>query len=73
MWISCGASLGSPSGYSKKVENHAAAVAVHFAYYNFCRAHQTLGKGRRPAMAAEVGPAVEIADLIALLRMSKSK
>ena len=33
------------NGHSKKVENHAAAIAVHFAYYNFCRVHMTLGKG----------------------------
>jgi IS1 family transposase len=30
------------NGFSKKVENHAAAVALWFAYYNFCRVHQTL-------------------------------
>jgi hypothetical protein len=30
------------NAFSKKVENHAAAVALHFAYYNFCRIHQTL-------------------------------
>lgn len=27
---------------SKKVENHAAAVALYFMYYNFGRVHQTL-------------------------------
>jgi IS1 family transposase len=56
------------NGHSKKVENHAAAVAVHFAYYNFCRAHMSLGKGATPAMAAGVEARKwEIADLIALL------
>lgn len=61
------------NGHSKKVENHAAAVAVHFAYYNFCRVHMSLGKGedgkgRTPAMAAGVETRkLEIADLIALL------
>jgi hypothetical protein len=30
------------NGFSKKVENHGHAVALYFAYYNFCRAHQTL-------------------------------
>jgi IS1 family transposase len=30
------------NGFSKKLENHAAAVAIHFAHYNFCRVHQTL-------------------------------
>jgi len=26
----------------KKLENHKAAVALHFAYYNFCRLHGSL-------------------------------
>lgn len=30
------------NAFSKKVENHAAAVALWFMYYNFCRVHQTL-------------------------------
>ena len=30
------------NAFSKKVENHRAAIALHFAYYNFCRIHQTL-------------------------------
>lgn len=40
------------NGFSKKVENHTHAHAIHFAYYNLCRKHQTLGK--TPAMAAGV-------------------
>jgi len=56
------------NGHSKKVENHAAAVAVHFVHYNFCRAHMSLGKGVAPAMAAGVETRKwEIADLVALL------
>ena len=30
------------NGFSKKVENHAHAVALHFMYYNFGRIHKTL-------------------------------
>ena len=30
------------NGFSKKVENHAASVALYFAHYNFCRVHRTL-------------------------------
>ena len=30
------------NAFSKKVENHEAAVALHFMHYNFCRIHQTL-------------------------------
>lgn len=39
-------------GFSKKLENLAAATALHVAHYNFCRVHGTLGK--TPAMAADV-------------------
>jgi IS1 family transposase len=38
------------NGFSKKAENHAAMVAIHFQYYNFGRIHKTLRI--TPAMAA---------------------
>jgi IS1 family transposase len=54
------------NAFSKKVENHMAAVAVHFAYYNFCRVHQTLRV--TPAMEALLSDHVwGIAELIGLL------
>jgi hypothetical protein len=54
------------NAFSKKVENHAAAIALHFMYYNFCRIHQTLRV--TPAMAAGVtGKLWEISDIMALL------
>lgn len=40
------------NGFSKKVENLAHAVALHYMHYNFARTHQTLGM--TPAMAAGV-------------------
>ena len=50
------------NAFSKKWENHELALALQFAFYNFCRAHETLtdatggdGKAKRnttPAMAA---------------------
>jgi IS1 family transposase len=40
------------NGFSKKVENLAHAVALHYMHYNFARDHQTLGM--TPAMAAGV-------------------
>ena len=56
------------NAFSKKVENHAAMVSLHFLYYNFGRPHQSLGKLRTPAMAAGVADHVwtceEIAGLI---------
>ena len=30
------------NGFSKKLENHVAAVSLHFMYYNFVRIHHTL-------------------------------
>ncbi len=42
------------NAFSKKVENHAYAVALHFLHYNFARPHQSLGKRTTPAMAAGV-------------------
>jgi IS1 family transposase len=40
------------NAFSKKVENHAAAVAMHFMWYNFGRVHKTLKV--TPAMGAGV-------------------
>ncbi len=40
------------NAFSKKVENHAHAVALHFMHYNFVRIHKTLRV--TPAMAAGV-------------------
>ena len=53
--------------FSKKVQNHAAAVALHFMHYNFCRIHQTLRV--TPAMAAGVTDHVwEIGEIVELMR-----
>jgi hypothetical protein len=41
------------NAFSKKVENHSHAVALHFMHYNFCRVHLSLKK-QTPAMAAGV-------------------
>ncbi len=40
------------NAFSKKIENHAHAVALHFMNYNFCRIHKTLRV--TPAIAANV-------------------
>lgn len=40
------------NGFSKKLENHCAAVALHVAHYNFVRTHRTLRV--TPAMAGGV-------------------
>jgi len=54
------------NAFSKKVENHAHAVALHFMYYNFVRIHQTLKV--TPAMAAGVTDKLwEVSDIVAML------
>ena len=40
------------NGFSKKFENHCHSVALHYAYYNFCRVHQSLRV--TPAMEAQL-------------------
>jgi IS1 family transposase len=53
------------NGFSKKVENHAYAVALYTMHYNFCRIHQTLRV--TPAMEAGVSNHVWSIDEIAAL------
>lgn len=55
------------NGFSKKVENLSAAVALHFMYYNFARPHKTLGTKITPAMAAGIATHVWTVDDIARL------
>ena len=60
------------NAFSKKVENHAAAVALWFMYYNFCRVHQTLRV--TPAMETGLSDHVwEIDELIGLLEHKASE
>ena len=54
------------NGFSKKVKNHAAAVALYFMYYNFARIHSSLRT--TPAQAAGVTEKLwEIEDILGLL------
>jgi IS1 family transposase len=61
------------NAFSKKIENHAHSIALHFFYYNFCRSHQTLTRDKKgihttPAMVAGVTDHVwKVEELIALL------
>ncbi|RUW02282.1 MULTISPECIES: helix-turn-helix domain-containing protein [unclassified Mesorhizobium] len=60
------------NGFSKKVEAHANAVALHFMYYNFVRIHKTLRV--TPAMAAGVTDKLwEIADIVALIEAKEAE
>jgi IS1 family transposase len=54
------------NAFSKKVEMHVASIALHYAYYNFVKIHQTLRV--TPAMAAGVTERLwSIEDLVGLL------
>jgi IS1 family transposase len=54
------------NAFSKKIENHAAAVALYFMYYNFGRVHQTLRV--TPAMEAGVSDHVwSVEEIVGLL------
>ena len=54
------------NAFSKKMENHARAMALHFLYYNFVRIHKTLKV--TPAMAAGVTDRLwEVADMVNVL------
>jgi hypothetical protein len=57
--------------FSKKLENHAATVALYFMYYNFGRAHQTLRV--TPAMEAGIADHVwSIEEIVGLLGLTTS-
>ncbi len=51
------------NGFSKKLENHRAAVALHFGFYNFCQLHGSL----RVTPAMEAGVTDHVWDVAELL------
>lgn len=54
------------NAFSKKIENHAHAMALHFLYYNFVRLHQSLKM--TPAMAAGITTRLwEMKDVVNML------
>ena len=53
------------NAFSKKLDNHKAAVALYFMWYNFARIHQTLRV--TPAMEAGISDHVWSAEEIARL------
>src|ERR1700691_4483226 len=54
------------NAFSKKIENHEAAIALHYMHYNFARVHQTLRV--TPAMEAGISNHVwSLEEIIALL------
>ena len=60
------------NGFSKKIENHIAALSVYFMYYNFVRIHQTLRV--TPAMAAGVTSKLwSVEDIVKLVEAQEAK
>jgi hypothetical protein len=60
------------SGFSKKIENHAHAVALHSMHYNFGCIHKTLRA--TPAMAAGISDHVwSLEEVAALVPEPKAK
>lgn len=60
------------NAFSKKVENHAYAVALHMMYYNFVRVHSKLRMS--PAMAAGISSRLwEVANIVALVEAEEAK
>ncbi len=54
------------NAFSKKLENHFAAVALHFMYYNYAKVHQTLKT--TPAVKAGIANHVwSVEEIVALL------
>lgn len=64
------------NAFSKRVEMHEHAVALHFMHYNFCRAHETLTRERgaktTPAMAAGVADHIWTLDEVVALIHEKA-
>jgi hypothetical protein len=59
-------------GFSKKLENHMAMIAIFYQHYNFCRVHQTFRV--TPAMAAGLSDHVwELTELVELLKRSNEQ
>lgn len=57
------------NGFSKKAEMHGFSVALHFAYYNFCKIHQTL----RVTPAMEAGRSEHVWGIEELIHLLSSQ
>lgn len=54
------------NAFSKKIDNHIAAISLHYLHYNFCRIHQTLRV--TPAMAAGIADHIwSLEEVVSLL------
>jgi hypothetical protein len=54
------------NAFSKKIENHEAAIALHYMHYNFARIHQSVRV--TPAMEAGItDPVWSLEEVVGLL------
>ena len=71
MWMSMRRFTRLTNAFSKKAENHAHAVALHFWHYNFARIHKSLRIS--PAMAAGVTEKLwDLDGLVELLEQAEA-
>jgi IS1 family transposase len=60
------------NAFSKKIENHACAIALHAMFYNFVRVHQTIKM--TPAMAAGVTDRLwEMTDMVEMIEAFEAR
>ena len=60
------------NGFSRKIENHVAAVALNYFAYNFIKIHRTLRV--TPAMAAGVASRLfDVSDIVSILEETESE
>ena len=60
------------NAFSKKLENHKHAVALHYFHYNFCRKHMTVKT--TPAVAANITDKVwTMVDFVELMEAEEAK
>lgn len=60
------------NAFSKKIENHCYAIALHFVYYNFAKVHKTLRV--TPAMEAKLAKRpITLEDIVNLIPIEVPK
>lgn len=63
------------NGFSKKIENHAASIAIYFTWYNFGRVHQTLKTtpAIKSGIASHVWTVDEMVNLLAAVEPKSTR
>jgi hypothetical protein len=63
------------NAFSKKIENHAASVAIYFTWYNFGRVHQTLKTtpANKAGLTSRVWSVEEMVNLLAAVEPKSTR